>query len=168
MPQSCGPALGARSWPGVTPQLRGDNVSRHSPELLDCNHRAVTEEAASLQGLPRSLPAAFSGQLGALPLPHGLNGGHGARSLFSFHPSPASLSKVAGGSGEADSGGFFLAPHAMVLSDSTTLGWHAMETPTTQGSAVPGEQNPVPPLPSRAQVGGLTPERDRLLALGLA
>lgn len=30
-----------------------------------------------------------------------------------------------------------------------------------------GEQDTVPPLLSRAQVGGLVPERDRLLALGL-
>ena len=88
--------------------------------------------------------------------------------LSSLHPSPASPPKATGEGGEADSSGSFLAPHAMVLSDSTTLGRHAMGTPTAQGPAVSGERNPVPPLPSGAQVGGLAPERDRLLALGLS
>ena len=420
MPQSCGPALGARPGPGVKPQLReeqapavpGNSIPWHSPGLQDGNHRAVTEEAARLQGLPQSVPAAFPGQLGALPSPPGFDGGHGASSpagsaahetcptvpvepglmspevpplrgggfpetsyspslvesfgqhterecpgtsglspsglhrcipgrlgrcprglggqwaldraldnpahkcpgvesrppctstvsaeterppchrqdrqhggsglhqqaggpgfthhvqagnptaemgppslpltqsstcagvieygrghhvergpmsgrmeapstggrtdlgpprqgrvrpvrlqrvitlstlllseerqstsgvgcsgspmapeaalcLPSLHPPPASPPKATGGGGKADSGGSFLAPHAMVLSDPTTLGRHAMGTPTAQGPAVSGERDPVPPLPSGAQVGGLAPERDRLLALGL-
>ncbi len=87
--------------------------------------------------------------------------------LSSFHPSPAYPSKGSGGRGEADSGGSSLAPHAMVLSDSTSLGWNAMGAPTLEGPAVSGEWDSVLPLSGGAQVGGLAPERDGLLVLGL-
>eukprot|EP00064_Thunnus_orientalis_P016284 superscaffoldBa00003190_g16348 len=39
--------------------------------------------------------------------------------------------------------------------------------PASERLAVSGERDPVSPLPSRAQTGGMAPERDRLLALGL-
>ncbi len=41
-----------------------------------------------------------------------------------------------------------------------------MGAPTSEGPSVSGEQDSVPPLSSRVQVGGLAPERDGLLTLG--
>ena len=39
--------------------------------------------------------------------------------------------------------------------------------PAPERPALPGEQSPFPPLSRGAQAGGLAPEKDRLLALGL-
>ena len=87
--------------------------------------------------------------------------------LSSLHPSPASSPKSSGGASAAYTVGSSVAPHAVVLSDSTPAGWVAMGAPAPEGPALPGERSPVPPLSRGAQAGGMAPERDRLLALGL-
>ncbi|XP_078025738.1 uncharacterized protein LOC144463846 [Epinephelus lanceolatus] len=87
--------------------------------------------------------------------------------LSSLHSSPPSSPKSSGGAGAAYIGGTYVAPHAVVLGDSASAGRAAMGAPAPEGPALPGERSPVPPLSSGAQAGGLAPERERLLALGL-
>lgn len=87
--------------------------------------------------------------------------------LSSLHSSPASSPKSSGAAGAAYIGGTYVAPHAVVLSDSASAGRAAMGAPAPEGPPLPGERSPVPPLSIGAQAGGLAPERERLLALGL-
>ncbi len=87
--------------------------------------------------------------------------------LSPLHSSPASSLKSSGGACGGNTGGSSVAPHGMVLSNSTSAGRTAMGAPALEGPTLPGERSPVPPLSSGAQAGGLAPERDRLLALGL-
>lgn len=80
---------------------------------------------------------------------------------------PAPPTQGPGGARAAYTRGSPVAPHGMVLGDPTSAGQVAMGTPTPEGPSLPGERGPVPPLSRGAQTGGLAPERDRLLALGL-
>ena len=87
--------------------------------------------------------------------------------LSALHSSPASSLKSSGGACAAYTDGSSVAPHAVVLSDSTPAGQVAMGSPAPEGPALPGERSLVLPLSRGAQAGGLAPERDRLLVLGL-
>lgn len=59
----------------------------------------------------------------------------------------------------------YLTPHGVVFSNSTSK-QNAMGATALEGPAESVKRDPVPPLTGRAQISGLAPERDSLLALG--